>query len=301
MFWKWRFLYILIIKSQNSFTFKVDCKPTNRNDYIHFYSHHYNKIKTGLIIGFYLRALRIYRPQYLNEEFKYKSLKYPKFFILDARKKALKIHSSNKPKKTNPNISITHRPISLPTNTHNITLYDKLNKLGIPIIQTTSQTIKNITNITKRTNNETTSHAGIYSIPCKDCNKHYIGETQRNLKKRIHKPKRSIKTNDDRNDLFSHMLVLKHIFDFSQTTQIKPIHCKTPRRLLESAVISNKTYKTTTRFLLNLIISGQYHTEWKQSQNRKRIGKNFFSLCATILLKILFAFPGHLPLSPSSP
>ena len=48
------FLDILIIKSQNSLTFKIYCKPTNKNDYIHFYSHHNNKIKTGLVIGFYL-------------------------------------------------------------------------------------------------------------------------------------------------------------------------------------------------------------------------------------------------------
>ena len=79
-------LDILIIKSQNSLTFKVHSKPTNRNDYIHFYSHCNKRIKTGLIIGFYLRALRIYSPQYLNEEFEYiehshKSLKYTKSFI----------------------------------------------------------------------------------------------------------------------------------------------------------------------------------------------------------------------------
>ena len=45
----------------------------------------------------------------------------------------------------------------------------------MPVIQTTSRTIKNLTNIRKQTNNNTTSHVGIYSIPCKDCNKHYIG------------------------------------------------------------------------------------------------------------------------------
>ena len=108
------------------------------------------------------------------------------FFILNTRKKALAIHSSNKPKKKKPIIPITHRPISLPTNRHKITLYDKLTKFGIPIIQTTSQTIKNLTNITKWTKSETTFHAGIYSIPFKDCNKHYTGETQFNLEKRIY-------------------------------------------------------------------------------------------------------------------
>ena len=77
----------------------------------------------------------------------------------------------------NPTIPITYRPISLPTNTHYIALYDKITDLGIPIIQTTSQTIKDLTNIPIQTNIETTSHAGIYSIPCKDYNKHCIDET----------------------------------------------------------------------------------------------------------------------------
>ena len=187
------FLDILIIKSRNNLTFKVYGKPTNKIDYMHFYSHH-NKIKKGLILGFYLRALIICRSQYLDEEFEYimhslKSLKYQQIFILNARKKALRMHSSNKPKKNNPTILITHRLVSLPTNTHHITLNEKLSKLGIPIIQTISQTIKSLTNISKRSNNETTSHAGIYSIPSKNCNKHYIGETQHNLQKRIYEHK----------------------------------------------------------------------------------------------------------------
>ena len=65
------FLDILIIKSQNVLTFKVYRKPRDKNDYIHFYSHINNKIKTGLIIGFFLRALRICSPQHLDEKFKY--------------------------------------------------------------------------------------------------------------------------------------------------------------------------------------------------------------------------------------
>ena len=80
---------------------------------------------------------------------------------IEKSKKKAKIQSSNKPKKNNTTIPIIHRPISLPTNTHNIALYDKLTKLGILTIQTTSQTIKNHINISKWTNNETTSHAGV--------------------------------------------------------------------------------------------------------------------------------------------
>ena len=78
-------------------------------------------------------------------------------------------------------------------------------------------------------------------MPCKDCNKHYIGETQHNLEKRIYQHKQ-IKTNDNRNVLFSRMLELKHTFDFSQATRIKPIHCKTSPRLQKSAVTSKTNH-----------------------------------------------------------
>ena len=50
---------MLVIKSNNILTSKVLSKPTNKKDYIHLYSHQNNKIKTGVIIAFYLRALRI--------------------------------------------------------------------------------------------------------------------------------------------------------------------------------------------------------------------------------------------------
>ena len=61
------------------------------------------------------------------------------------------------------------------------------------IRNTTSQTIKNLTNILKHNNNITTFHTGIYYLPCKDCDKHYISKTQHNLQKE------SINTNDQLN------------------------------------------------------------------------------------------------------
>ena len=84
----------------------------------------------------------------------------------------------------------------------------------------------NPTYIFQRTNNVTTSHAGIYSIPCKVCDKQYICETQQNIEKRIYGHKWLIKLNDDRNTLFTHILDLKHTFNFFQAILIKPIHCK---------------------------------------------------------------------------
>ena len=80
-------------------------------------------------------------------EHSFKSLKYSKFLKLNIRKKALNIHLLSKLKENTPTIPITYRLLSLPTNIYKKPFHDKLTKLGIPIIQTTSQTIKNLTNI----------------------------------------------------------------------------------------------------------------------------------------------------------
>ena len=54
------FLDILIHNTDNYPLFSVYRKPTDKGDLINFYSDHNNHIKTGMIIGFYLRARRIY-------------------------------------------------------------------------------------------------------------------------------------------------------------------------------------------------------------------------------------------------
>lgn len=43
-------------------------KSINKNDLINFYSHHDNKIKSGITMGFCLRALRMCIPQYLHDK-----------------------------------------------------------------------------------------------------------------------------------------------------------------------------------------------------------------------------------------
>ena len=83
---------ILIIKSHNILTFKVYRRPTNKNDDIYFYSHH-NKIKTGLLIQHLEYASTIQSRRIWVHRNSLKSLNY---FIFNARKKALKMHLSNK-------------------------------------------------------------------------------------------------------------------------------------------------------------------------------------------------------------
>ena len=54
----------------------------------------------------------------------------------------------------------------------------------------------------------------------------------------------------------------------------------------------NKSYKTRSRFLINLTTPDKHHTKWKQNQNRKWTEKNFFFHSAPHFWKS-FPFPHH--------
>ena len=71
---------------------------SNNNSLINFFSHHYNEIKSGIILGFYLRVLNICNPEYLPEESYieniFKALNYSNLFIHNAERKAHKINKA---------------------------------------------------------------------------------------------------------------------------------------------------------------------------------------------------------------
>ena len=112
--------------------------------------------------------------------------------------------------------------------------------------------------------------------PIKHCNKLSIGETQCNLEKRIYEQIQPINSNDDRNTLFSHVLKLKHTFNFSQVTLIKHTLQKTPETTWLCGHFQNKQYNKTSRILPNLTTPGEHQAKRKHNQNRKRIEKCFF-------------------------
>ena len=230
------YLDILLHRSHNQLLLSVYRKDTNKNDLIHYYSHHNNKIKSGIIIGFFLRALRICSPQHLQEELNYitdtfTNLQYPYHFIRRARKKAYLIHltKNNHTTKTPPN-----RYISLPTNQLSNMIANNLNDPTTPITTCTSTTIKNI--ITKPTKSSP-QEACVYAIPCSTCPKIYIGETSRPIKKRLYEHKRALKIDDHSNALTTHRNAAGHNFDFPNTKVIKFVKQLDKRRCIESAAI----------------------------------------------------------------
>ena len=61
-------LPFIIEKKESKFEFTTYRKPTHTNSYIHFFSFHSHEIKMSVIVGLFLRALRICDPHKLDEK-----------------------------------------------------------------------------------------------------------------------------------------------------------------------------------------------------------------------------------------
>lgn len=91
------FLDTVIHRNHSSAKFSVHRKPTNKDDFIHYLSAHSEKTKTGAVIGFFLRALRICDNEFLDDEIIYvtetfRKLLYPLGVIKKLKNKAKMIY-----------------------------------------------------------------------------------------------------------------------------------------------------------------------------------------------------------------
>lgn len=114
----------MLHRNNSELNFDVYRKATNKNNLVNFYSNHSDKIKSGIMMGFYLRALRICGHQYLPKEEThientFKNLQYPYHFIHNTKRKAYKIHDHNKNDIIHNNKLNKNRYIILGTNSIN--------------------------------------------------------------------------------------------------------------------------------------------------------------------------------------
>ena len=226
------FLDVLIHNTGPNLTFDVYRKSTNKNDLINFYSHHNLKIKRGLIIGFFIRAIRICSPNFLDNEIAFitqtfRKLGYPEQIINNTKKKAFKIL-----RKT-PNASPKPYKRRIILQTHEDSQTNK-NFKNYDVAYKTSRTIKQLTK-TKTKTDET--EAGIYKINCKICDQCYIGESARPLKKRIQEHGYALRTANQLNALVTHRNKHDHTFDLKNAKMCKYEKDDRTRRILESAII----------------------------------------------------------------
>ena len=104
---------------------------------------------------------------------------------------------------------------------------------------------KNLVNVYQRLPQN--DKPGVYKIPCKDCNKVYIGQTGRNLNTRIVEHKRSVRYGQENSALFQHVQNVGHAIDWNNSSMLYKSKCNFGRKIVESCFIDS---------LPNLNISG---------------------------------------------
>ena len=231
------FLDIQIIKRPNGAKYKVYRKVTNKEDYIHYFSAHSKRIKSGVVIGFFLRAMRICSEEYLEDECEhirqsFLNLKYPRAFIVDCYNKAKRIkarvrtHQEEKPKE---------QIIVVPRSQHSEVISRSIRRTGIRMVEKSGEKIGQLVAAPKTQNKS--SNSLVYKIPCKGCNLSYYGETSRGLKKRITEHKRDFRNHKQNNSLVKHLETCPHLPDWEHAEILKDELSKIGRKTLESSLI----------------------------------------------------------------
>jgi hypothetical protein len=80
----------------------------------------------------------------------------------------------------------------------------------------------------------------VYSIPCLDCDRVYIGETSRMKETRMKEHKRNIRKLSDKSELVEHILTHKHQFDFANT-QTLALESDWRKRVIKESILSSRT------------------------------------------------------------
>ena len=197
------FLDVHILRSPTSYKFTVYRKPTFAISYIHFYSYHDHTIKVGVATNLFLRALRICSNEHLDSEFSIieghlLSLKYPSHVIEKAKYKANQIF---------------YRPPNTEKDTFdnkiNIPYLDSIKKITQPLGKSNPFTFcypntigSSLINVYQKKSNK---DVGVYVIPCNDCDKSYIGFTNKGLPQRIKEHQRSVRYGQQSSAIFNHI------------------------------------------------------------------------------------------------
>ena len=179
------FLDTLILKDGGKLKFKVYRKPTSKNDMVHYFSAHSQRIKSGVVIGFFLRALRICSDDYLQEEIEFviesfSKLRYPLAMLLSLKRKAQQIMSR-------PSRAISDQKQTPTVFVPSSKVAEQLQTELAPYLKIVTTGGKKIGQILKHkgSKKDENTNSAVYKVSCGKCSRIYYGETGRGLTTRV--------------------------------------------------------------------------------------------------------------------
>ena len=198
-------LDILFIRENNVLVHTVYRKPTNKDDFIHYYSGHAESVKARVVKGFYRRAFRTCSEEFLQPELEYitnafNKLHYPLGKLLNWKRQ---VKTNLNRKRIEPEDDIPW--ITLPASDVTTASAELLN--GLINIATPSGT--KIGQILKRKPAKQTYSplSCVYEIPCSKCpDSSYFGETKRGfMEKRLSEHQADVRKMRTTNAMVKHL------------------------------------------------------------------------------------------------
>lgn len=227
------FLDTLITYTSTTPLIKIYRKPNSNPSYIHWFSFHNTSTKSAVLSNLFLRSLKLVDPEYLSEEIKYiknifKNLQYPNKIITKSFKKAKnKYYNIQTEKFTPKNI------LPIP-NLHTHEIKNSLNN-EICIVKSNSIILKHTL---KPKINKSDNNIGVYKIPCNQCNKIYIGETN-DYKRRLYQHSLDLTNDNKYSSLTNHRNIHNHLPNIQNSQLIKSVQNTNNRKLIETFIIKN--------------------------------------------------------------
>ena len=211
-------------------------KPTNKDDFIHYLSAHDKRTKSGVVIGFFLRALRICSPEYLGEEIQYitnafTKLGYPKGLLASLLAKAKIISRRNGNYEKN-----NTRYLVVPFSNFAITLGKALGPTGMTIVSDSGKRIGDL--VTHKRTGSGGEGSIVYKIPCSGCEKAYYGETYRGLTKRLREHRADVKHHRNTSALVNHIAEEDHLPKWDHAEVLGSNLSKKNRKMMEALYIA---------------------------------------------------------------
>ena len=236
------FLDVLLEKTQESFKTKVYRKSTHTNSYIHYFSQHSMEIKKEVVVGLYLRAFRICVPACLEDELRYIrscfiELAYPIWFLNEALRKAREIYYSCNDKKDW--MKEGTKIIKLPYNKKVKEITRNLGDDEHKFVFHFNNTIRKCLCRNKLGNQKDEEKPGVYVIKCNDCNLSYVGESGRQLSKRVGEHKRAVRLNENNSAIARHCWDFDHRMNFEGSKLVYTNSNVKQRRVVEGVLINS--------------------------------------------------------------
>ena len=199
---------------------------------------HSKQVKRSIISSMFLRAYRLCSPRFLEDEIQkvyniFKNLEYDVSFIDDAHKRAKSNYFNTAVPRSfnNEGKSILCLPYAKEFCCLPSVLYNTDYKLVFSYPNTSNRFLI-------RNKPSSNINAGVYKIPCKDCDKVYWGETGRSCAVRQKEHMRDVRNCNLSNALFNHKIECDHRIDWDGTQIVFKSGSYFKRRIVESTLIA---------------------------------------------------------------